>query len=248
MIRRRTMLGVAALLGLDKALPAAAQEAAPPAAGVTTELITYMSHGKPIRAAVFRPGANARGSGMVFMHGSGGGVGVYQAQLAQQFAEQGYIAVIPTYLDAAADDIVRPEPVMDAWRDCGSDAIQWLIDQGVDRRRTGIIGYSLGSYIAVDGALGDSQAAAAIAVCGGWDVYIPRHPRRRIPVLIIRAQRDTHVRPQSTERWRQFLVDAEIPVRVEVIRGAGHLMNRSQWQEVFVRASTFFNGNIGRIA
>jgi len=255
-MQRRTMLGLAAALGLSRALPAAAWAATPAGQarpvpgttnGVTAELITYLSHGKPIRAAVFRPGANARGSGMVFMHGSGGGIGLYPVQMAQHFAEDGYVAVIPTYLDAAADDIVRPEPVMDAWRDCGSDAIEWLIGQGIDRRRTGIMGYSLGSFIAVDGALGStSQAGAAIALCGGWDVYIPRHPARRIPVLFIRAQRDTHVRPQSTERWREFLDDAEVPVRVEVIRGAGHLMNKTQWEEVYVRASTFFNGNIGR--
>lgn len=216
-----------------------------PAAEFTTELISYPSRGRTIRAAVFRPTAEARGSGVAFMHGSGS-IGPRQLRFAQRFAEDGYISIVPTYLDAAADDNVRPERVMSAWRDCGSDAVDWLIAQGIDRRRTGLMGYSLGSYIAVDGALGNSRAAAAIAIAGGWEVYPPRSPARRIPVLIIRAERDTHVRPQGTEQWRQFLTDRDVPVRVHVVRGAGHIMDRRQWDEVFARASAFLGGNIGR--
>lgn len=242
-VSRRTLLGVAGAMAV--AAPVAARQTAE-APGFTTELTTYPSHGKAIRAAVFRPTANARGSGVVLMHGSGG-IGPEQVMLGQKFATDGYVAVVPTYLDAAADDIVRPAPVMNAWRDCGSDAIQWLISQGIDRHRTGIMGYSLGSHIAVDGALGDSQAAAAISVAGGWDVYIPRHPARRIPVLLISAQRDTHVRPSSTARWRQFLIDGGVPVRSQTVRGAGHIMNRRQWEQVYAYALEFFNGNIGRV-
>jgi len=214
-----------------------------PADRFTTELITYTSQGKAIRAAVFRPLANANGAGVVFIHGSGS-IGPFQLRFAQRFAEDGYIVVVPTYLDAAADDSIRPEWMMSAWRDSGADAIEWLIAQGVDRRRTGIIGYSLGSYIAVDGALGQSRAGAAVAVAGGWDVYPPRPPARRIPVLIIRNQRDTHVHPASTERWLQFLEEANVPVRIRVNRNAPHIMNWTQWEAAYGFASTFFNGTI----
>ncbi len=244
-MQRRAMLGLMAMLALGRTLPAVAQEVAPPTLGVTTELITYMSGGKAIRAALFRPGANANGAGVVYIHGSGS-IGPYQLHFARRFAEDGYLVVVPTYLDAAADDGLRPEWMMSAWRDCGSDAIEWLISQGVDRQRTGIVGYSLGSYIAVDGALGHSRAAAAVAVAGGWDVYPPRPPARHIPVLIIRNERDTHVHPPSTERWLQFLEEANVQVRVRVNRGAPHIMTPTQWAAVYGFASTFFNGNIGR--
>lgn len=248
-MRRRLFLA-----GLLAFVPAAGPASAwqnqtptpPPPGSFTMELTSYPSRGKTIRAAVFRPVANARGSGVVILHGSGG-MGPEQIGLAERFAADGYIAVLPTYLDAAEDDVVRPEPVMSAWRDCGADGIEYLISLGIDRRRTGITGYSLGSFIAVDGALGNSRAGAAIAIAGGWDVYIPRPPARSIPVLIIRAERDRVVSRASTDRWRRFLTDAEVPVRLQVIRGAGHLMSRAQWDEVYSRASTFFNGNIGRM-
>lgn len=243
-IHRRALLAAAGVMAV--ASPAAARQEGAGAA-FTTELTTYSSNGKAIRAAVFRPTSNARGSGVVLMHGSGG-IGPEQVVLGELFAADGYVAVVPTYLDAAEDDVVRPAPVMNAWRDCGSDAIEWLIGQGVDSDRTGIMGYSLGSHIAVDGALGTSRAAAAISVAGGWDVYPPRRPLRRIPVLLISAERDTHVRPVSTAHWRHFLIEAGVPVRARTVRGAGHLMNRSQWDQVYAYALDFFNGNIGRLS
>lgn len=205
---------------------------------VTTELATYASRGRTIRAAAFRPDNDASGAGVVFLHGSGG-MGVDQLAFARRFAEAGHLALAPTYLDAAEDNVVRPEPVMDAWRRCASDGVEWLIDQGIARRRTAVIGYSLGSYIAVDGALGDSRAAAAISICGGWDVYIPRAPQRRIPVLLIRNDRDRVVSADSTSRWKHFLLQADVPVRERVNRGAGHLMNAAQWNAVYRQASDF---------
>ena len=245
-MQRRALLVAAGALALAPSAAAAAARQAPAVPAFTTELTTYSSNGKAIRAAVFRPTGAARGSGVVLMHGSGG-IGPEQVVLGEKFAADGYVAVVPTYLDAAEDDVVRPEPVMNAWRDCGADAIEWLIGQGIAAERTGIMGYSLGSHIAVDGALGRSRAGAAVSVAGGWDVYTPRRPARRIPVLLISAQRDTHVRPVSTAHWRHFLVEQGVPVRARTVRGAGHLMTRRQWDQVYAYALDFFNGNIGRL-
>lgn len=241
-MRRRDLLAVTGALTL--AGPAAARNtAASTQDGPTAERVTYQSNGRTIRAAAFRP-ARPNGAGVVYVHGSGG-MGMDQLAFARQFAVDGYLSLAPTYLDAAADDMIRREPVMEAWRDCARDGVEWLIAQGIDRRRTGVVGYSLGSYIAVDGALGDSRAAAAIAVCGGWDVYVPRPPARRVPVLIIRSERDRVVSPESTRRWRQFLLDEDIPVSVLVTRGAGHLMNAAQWTDVYTRSQIFFAERLG---
>ena len=186
------------------------------------ELLTYRSRDKDIRAGVYRPLGPPRG-GVVLIHGSNG-IGPEQVGLAQKFAGDGYLAVVPTYLDAAEDDTVRALPIMSAWRDCAIDAVQWLIDQGVPLERTGVTGYSLGSSIAVDGALGGGRAAAAIGIAAGEEVYPLRRPRRTIPVLLIRAENDRIVSARGTEIWRQNLTGWDIPVRVQVVRGAGHLM------------------------
>lgn len=245
MDRRRLLTGAAA--GLAFAPAAGAQEPAAPAP--TYEGVTFDSHGKTIRAIHYRPVGEGRRAAIVMMHGSGGRIrnaGPWH-ELAMRFAADGYQVLTPLYTDAFPDDGVRPERMMEAWRDVGEHAIDWFIERGVDRRRTGMFGYSLGSYVAVDGALGNSKAAAAIGLAGGTDVYTPRVPRRRIPVLVIRAENDTHVLPRNTAAWVSFLRDHEINVRVEVIAGAGHLFRPAEWAEIFARSAEFYGGNIGRI-
>ena len=250
LVRRALLCGLAGL-----ALPARAQTRrrgnevpTPPADAdrFPAELITYQSRDRAIRAAAYRPLGTPKG-GVVLIHGSNG-IGPEQLGLAQKFAADGYLALVPTYLDAAEDDTVRGLPIMSAWRDCANDGIAWLVAQGVAPERTGLMGYSLGSFIAVDGALGDSQAAAAIGVAAGQEVYVLRRPRRTLPVLLIRAERDRIVTTRGTEMWREDLEEANVPVRVQVVRGAGHLMSRPQWDEVYDRALIFFNGTIGRVS
>lgn len=240
---RRSLLLAAAAAALPRA--ARAQQATD---GPTYEGMTFPSHDKPIRAIHYRPAGAGRRAAIVMMHGSGGRIrnaGPWH-ELAMRFAGDGYEVLTPLYTDAFPDDGVRPQRMMEAWRDVGEHAIDWFIGRSVDRRRTGMFGYSLGSYVAVDGALGNSRAAAAIGLAGGVDVYTPRRPRRRIPVLIIRAGNDTHVLPRNTAAWVEFLRENDIPVDVEVIDGAGHLLTPPEWAEVFARSAAFYAGNIGR--
>jgi len=216
--------------------------------GPTYEGLTFDSHGKPIRAIHYRPAGAGRAAAIVMMHGSGARIanrGPWH-ELAMRFADDGYQVLTPLFTDAHPDDGIRPPRMMQAWRDVGTDAIDWFIERGVDRRRTGVFGYSLGSYVAVDGALGNSRAAAAIGLAGGTDVYVPRVPRRRAPVLIIRAENDTHVLPRNTTAWVSFLRDHGINVEVEVLRDSDHIFTPPKWREIFDLSAAFFGGNIGR--
>jgi dienelactone hydrolase len=240
-MRRRAVLG--GLVALGAAPAAAAQEPLLTYAGMT-----FRSHGKYIRAIHYRPLGAERKSAIVMMHGSGGRIrndGPWH-DLAMQFAGDGYEVLTPLYTDAWPDDGIRPPAMMEAWRDVGEHAVDWFIARGIDRRRTAMFGYSLGSYVAVDGALGNSRAAAAIGLAGGVDVYTPRAPRRRIPVLMIRAQNDTHVLPRNTDAWIDFLRDRDVPVREHTIVGAGHLFRPQEWVEIFQVSAQFYASNVGR--
>lgn len=223
MRRRGLLVGAAGLL---------ASGAAAQAPGVITSQLRFDSRGRSIRAVAFRPESlTTPAAGLVYLHGSGS-IGRQQLRFARTFAEQQRMLVfVPVYTDAGPDDGVRRAPLMNAWRDCADDAADWLIAEGVDPRRVAVTGYSLGSYIAVDSVLGGGHATAAVGIAAGWDVYPPRPPRRRIPVLIVRAASDDHVSPSSTDRLIRFLRDADVPVRDSRIPDAEHLMSDPHWVE-----------------
>lgn len=243
-MRRRDIIAAALTVVLPSAARAQAQAPAPEP---SYEGMTFESHGKPIRAIHYRPVGEGRRAAIVMMHGSGGRItnrGPWH-RLAMRFAAHGYEVLTPLFTDAWPDDGVRPPPMMEAWRDVGEHAIDWFISRGIDRRRTAMFGYSLGSYVAVDGALGNSRAAAAVALAGGVDVYYPRRPRRRIPVLMLRAENDTHVLPTNTAHWINFLTDHDVNVREQVIRDSDHLFTPEKWLEVYERSAAFFDETIG---
>lgn len=223
MRRRGLLFGAAGLL----ATGAAAQTQ-----GVITTQLRFESRGRSIRAVAFRPeGSTAPAAGLVYLHGSGS-IGRRQLRFAQTFAEQQRMLVlVPVYTDAGSDDGVRRAPLMNAWRDCADDAADWLVEEGADPGRVAVTGYSLGSHIAVDSVLGGGRASAAVGIAAGWDVYPPRPPRRRVPVLIVRAASDDHVSPSSTDRLVRFLRDANVPVRDSRIPDAEHLMSDPHWIE-----------------
>jgi dienelactone hydrolase len=245
---RRTLLTGAAASVAAPALAQTANGAPPAIVRPTYEGLTFASHDKTIRAIHYRPVGDGRRAAIVMMHGSGTNItnrGPWH-WLAMQFAADGYEVLTPLFTDAWPDDGLRPPRMMEAWRDVGEHAIDWFIDRGINRQRTAMFGYSLGSYVAVDGALGNSRAAAAIGLAGGTDVYPPRPPRRRIPVLMIRAENDTHVLPRNTAAWVRFLTDHNINVRVAVLADSNHIFSPPKWQEIFDIASAFYADTIGR--
>jgi dienelactone hydrolase len=191
-----------------------------------------------------RPTPSEAVAGVVYLHGSGS-IGSRQLRYAQRFAEHGMLSLAPVYTDAAPDDGVRSRPIMQAWRDCAADAVDWLVSQGAPHDRMVLAGYSLGSHIAVDSALQGGRCRAAIGIAAGWDVYPPRPPRRRIPTLIIRADSDHHVRPGSTDRLITFLRDANVPVTEARVRDGEHIMTDDQWAIVHGYSMDFLTDVLG---
>ena len=225
---------VAGLLGSSGVAPRQAQPRPP------EEVVTYESSGTTVHAIQFEPSGPAR-AGVVILHGAGGlqreFVGL--SALAGRLAAAGYAGLVPNYFEAGADDGVRRPQRMERWRRAASDAVEVLRSR---RLRVGLWGVSLGGYVAVDTALGQGcEAESAVGVVTGTDVYPPRSPRHRRPVLLVYGQRDDHVRPSSTLAWADQLREAQVPTTVRRISEAGHVFDQKQWTEMMDLVVTHFN-------
>jgi predicted esterase len=96
----------------------------------------------------------------------------------------------------------------------------------LDSRRIYLFGYSMGGYLAYDGALLDSDyfAAAAVHAMGIADEYssIVQRAKRKIPVFISIGDRDQMVSLAQVRKTRDLLKKSSFPVQYQEIAGHSH--------------------------
>jgi predicted esterase len=96
----------------------------------------------------------------------------------------------------------------------------------LDSRRIYLFGYSMGGYLAYDGALFDSDyfAAAAIHAMGIADEYasVVQRATRKIPILISIGDRDEMVSIAQVRKTRDLLRKSGFPVHYQEILDHSH--------------------------
>ena len=96
----------------------------------------------------------------------------------------------------------------------------------IDPQRIYIFGYSMGGYLAYDGALLESKyfAAAAIFAMGIDNDYVSivKRAERKIPIAIYTGTDDHLVSLKQVRKTKELLEDAGFPGRYREIGGHGH--------------------------
>lgn len=137
---------------------------------------TFTSSGKSVRLDVTMPTTTGKVPAVLVLHGSFGMLPQYRADIesfAEALAENGMGAALPHYLDATGDGPALPlDPQQLAsaingkhllWRQVCLDALAAMAaDPRFDSSRMGVLGFSLGGYLALSLAM-DPPASAAIA-------------------------------------------------------------------------------------
>ena len=100
----------------------------------------------------------------------------------------------------------------------------------IDDRRLYLFGYSMGGYLALDGAMYASNCFAAVGVYGAAiaDEYegIVEHAQRRIPVALYIGDRDRFYSTAQVRRTHVLLASRGFPVRLLVLPNQDHGYDR----------------------
>lgn len=177
---------------------------------------TFPSGGKSLPLDVFMPAAPGEVPAVLILHGSFGMLPLYRADIlsfAEALVEIGIGAAIPHYLDSTGDGPALPmDPgslarVIDAnhllWRQACLDALTAMAgDVRFDAARLGVLGFSLGGYLALSLAM-DPPAAAPVR--GVADFFGPTDKldtnwSRLPPALIFHGDEDPLVNPAESAR------------------------------------------------
>jgi dienelactone hydrolase len=211
---------------------------------ITQSQLSFESGGKDIRLDCFLPDANGpRFPAVIGLHGSGGGH-ASMADPAGLLAEQGFAVYVLHYFDrtgtAEIDGLQTIFRHFPAWMKTLWDAVSFVARQPhVDSERIGLLGFSLGAYLALSASAIDSRVRAVVEFFGGMPREMKLFTRRLCPVLILHGEQDKTVPVEEAYHLQQILEKKQIAYEMQIYPGVGHGFSGEIWHDAGLRTLAF---------
>lgn len=220
---------------------------------VSQSQLTFESDGKRIRIDRFLPathGGQQRLPAVVGLHGAGGS-SERMAEPAILLAAHGLAVYVLHYFDRTetirADDkgtIVRHFFV---WAKTVWNTIGFVAQQPeVDSNRIGLLGFSLGAYLALSVAAVDARVQVVVEFFGGMPKELKFFTRRLCPVLILHGDADQTVPVQEAFDLQKILEKKRIPYEMQIYPGIGHSFTAEIWKDAGARSLAFLQKHLAR--
>ncbi len=125
------------------------------------------------------------------------------------------------------------------------DAVSFVADQPqVDPDRIGLLGFSLGGYLAVSAAAIDGRVHAVVEFFGGLPKEMKFFMRRLCPMLILHGEQDATVPVAEAYHLQEVLEKKKIPYEIKIYPGAGHGFSGEIWQDAAIRTLAFLQKHL----
>jgi dienelactone hydrolase len=207
---------------------------------VSELLVSFVSGGKTIAIDCFvpraepgsNPGSNpgpeqgpSRFPAIIALHGSGGGHDTL-AETARPLAALGFAVYVPHYFDRTGT-VEAQMPAMflnfPLWMKTLWDVVSLVAQQpAVDGERIGVLGFSLGAYLALSLGSIDARVKAVAEYFGGLPREIRPFIRRLPPTLILHGDSDTVVPVDEAYSLQKALEERTVACEMEIYPGEGH--------------------------
>ncbi len=216
---------------------------------ITRSQVSFESGSKDIRLDCFLPDTNEqRFPAVIGLHGSGGGH-AGMADPASLLAGQGFAVYVLHYFDRTGtteidglQTIFRHFPV---WMKTLWDAVSFVARQPqVDPERVGLLGFSLGAYLALSASAIDSRIKAVVEFFGGMPKEMKFFARRLCPVLILHGDQDKTVPVEEAYHLQQMLEKKQIAYEMQIYPGVGHGFSGQVWRDAGFRTVAFLEKHL----
>ncbi len=189
---------------------------------------SYLSGGKPVAIDVFTPNKPGEYPIVLALHGSSG---IYSGsmQFPQMLADRGFAVFLPHFFETTGTTWASPLTIRDnfpTWTIAISDALDFAQDHPQsDRRQIGIVGFSLGAYLALTLGSQQSRVKAVVDFFGGMPDHFAEQVRHLPPVLILHGDQDTVVPVKEAHKIEALYRAREAPYEIKVYPNANHGFN-----------------------
>jgi carboxymethylenebutenolidase len=274
----RPLLAGLVALGLGAGI---ARAQTPPQTGTVRKTVdTFRSGGKPLAVWRFEPAVDGKYQAVLLLPGLYSMAAQQEVfeQVARRYAAKGYVVLLVHYLDRLGTQEADVKAALarfkaalkergpgnpdgqsirqyQAWQTAVGDAVTYArtLDR-VDGERVGLVGFSLGAYLAVAAAAEENlRIAAVIDFFGGLPRALRPAVKRLPPTLIIHGDRDRVVPVDEAHALADLLAARHVPDEVKVYPGVGHVFgdNRGGFAgaaalDAETRASAFLEKHLRR--
>ncbi len=187
---------------------------------------TFDFLGQPVTIQHFSPADAGEHPIVMALHGSGGISGENHSQFAQLLANQGFQVFVPHYFEpsgihwADSTTILREFPT---WMRIISSSIDFAQQQpGTNAERIGLIGFSLGAYLALSLGVEQKRIKAIVDYFGGMPDHFAQRLDGMPPVLILHGEQDHTVPVAEAHKIAGLLQTRKLPYEMKLYENAGH--------------------------
>ena len=201
----------------------------------------FRSGGIGVTIECFAPSTEQRLPAILLLHGSGGlenDTGGVFREIGRSLASRGFVVLVPHYFErtkhvvgrnSSEETMVMIDVIKDATDYAASIAI-------VDPTRIGLVGYSMGSYLAFFRAARD-RPSERILLRGS----LPVESKSKFPpVLILQGSKDRSSPLGRIKEVEEALEARGTPFASHVYRGLGHNFDLATWDDATRRLALFF--------
>ena len=189
--------------------------------------------------------------GILVLHGSGGAGSYWIDRFAPTLMKFGVAAYAPHYLQKTRSQRATPEMILDGkhfpqWLEAIRDAVTYIAERpGIDARRIGVLGVSLGGYLAVALGIEDRRTRAVIELSGGLPMgWEDRVQQGMAPVLILHGAADTVVPVSEAHKLQGVLRERRVSCEMEVLPGEGHWFSSGAQARVLMSCARFLGQHL----
>lgn len=190
---------------------------------------SFLSGNKQIRIDRFLPLAEKHFPAVIALHGSGGMRESFSDQPARMLAASGYAVFLLHYFERTDTSYATQPTILEnfvPWMETISDAMTYVgtLSQ-VQKDRVGLIGFSLGGYLALSVGSRDPRVKAVVEFCGGLPEELAAQCAQMPPTLILHGEVDNIVPVAEAHKVEALLKKTNSAYEMKIYPAVGHFFS-----------------------
>jgi dipeptidyl aminopeptidase/acylaminoacyl peptidase len=211
----------------------------------------YISGTHNIQIDQFEPEQNGRHSALLVLHGSGGAAEYWMGRFAPTLREAGVAIYAPHYFEQTGTSRATMAMILDgrhfiAWLTAVQDAVTYVAERScVDASRIGVLGISLGGYLAVALGIEDKRIRTVVELSGGVPLgWEDRMTQGMPPTLVMHGDHDDVVPVAEAYKLQTLLEQHKVPHELKIFPHQTHWFSGAAQMQLLMTCAGFIDRHL----